>query len=116
VEVLWNPDRLIPHRLEAVRGVIPRLVAGGLTREDPAHIVTPAMVDVRFTQIGPLDLVRSDVFVTVLARREVERQHSAADLASEWAAAVAAASGVSDAVVELVLTDHTSSFDYGSLE
>lgn len=116
VEVFWRVGALTEETIAALVEPLAEMVARGLETVDPSHCVTPAMVDLRCCEIGPLDRVRSDLFITVLARREPARSVAASDLVLGWAAEVAERTGLGDVVVELVLTDHHSSFDYAALE
>lgn len=95
-----------------------RLVAAigpALMEVDPDHIVNDQMVDVRVVPVGPLDRVRSAAFATVFARREPARSGGAAAVVSRLRTAVDPEDRV-DLVVELVLNDHTSSFDYEAIQ
>lgn len=97
-----------------MRDLLRSAAAEALTGVDPDHIVTPAMVDVRVMEVGPLDVVRASLFVTLLARHEPQRAQRADRIVAEIQDV--ASSEVPDTVVELVLTDHASSFDYAQLE
>ncbi|MGH9124719.1 MAG: hypothetical protein ACRDZ8_08330 [Acidimicrobiales bacterium] len=87
-----------------------------LTEVDPDHLVNSTMVDCRVLEIGPLDRIRCDVFITVFARNEPARSVAASIITDRLSAVARAASGVEDAVVELILTAHSSSLDYATLE
>ena len=116
VEVRWRSGDLDEASLLALRDELKVAVAEGLEAVDPNHLVTPEMVDVRFTPLGPLDDQHAELLVTVLARHEQARHRAAPALVEVWARAVAESTGVLGAVVELVLTDHQSSFDYTTME
>jgi hypothetical protein len=99
-----------------IRDVLGSAVAETLSESDPSHIVTDAMVDLRVEEIGPLDRIRSDLFVTLVARDEPCRQLNKSTIPEQLAAALREIVGSADVVVELVLTQHASSFDYSLLE
>ena len=102
----------------AVRSLIDALreeVARSLSAHDPRHTVTAPMIDVQVIDVGPLDRIRAPVFITVLARHESARSSERNDIVDElrsWLDHQLAF----PSVVELVLTHHTSSFDYSELE
>ena len=116
MHTVWEENKPHEHVSGAVDKWVVIAVAEGLEAVDPNHLVTPEMVDVRFTPIGPLDDQHAELLVTVLARHEQARHRAAPALVEVWARAVAESTGVLGAVVELVLTDHQSSFDYTTME
>jgi enamine deaminase RidA (YjgF/YER057c/UK114 family) len=116
LEVLWNPDRFGEADIAGIRDALVDAAGPVLTEADPDHVVNAAMVDARLIPIGRLDRVRSDLFVTLLARHEPARATAAAAIVRRLVGVAVAASGLQDAVVELSLTQHTSSVDYASLE
>lgn len=116
VEILWNPARFTPDQLSQLREVVISAVAREFEFADPDHVVTPAMVDVRFLEQGPLDRLRSDLFITVLARSEERRRKQASSIAEAINEACINSTKYAAALTELVLTDHYSTFDYSTLE
>lgn len=116
LQVLWNPRRFTRPQVNAIRHALMGAVGPLLMEVDPSHVVNEAMVDAQVTAIGSLDAIRSDLFVTLLARREDLRVDGAVQIVARLRSLAIEASGVEDAVVELILTDHTSSVDYAQLE
>jgi enamine deaminase RidA (YjgF/YER057c/UK114 family) len=116
LEVLWNPDRFGEAEIARIRDALVDAAGPALTEADTEHVVNARMVDARLIPISHLDRVRSDLFITLLARHEPARAAAAAAIVRRLEAVAAAASGLDDPVVELSLTQHTSSVDYASLE
>jgi hypothetical protein len=114
VHLRWRPTAFEEAEVIGIRDAIIPAVARLLTEADPAHLVTDAMVDVRVEEIGPLDRIRGNLFVTLLARDEPDRQAARSSILAELAAQLR--QSTDDVVVELVLTQHASSFDYSLLE
>lgn len=114
IHLRWRPSSFAEADIVVIRDMIGPAVAGLLTEADPDHQVTAAMVDVAVEPIGPLDRIRGDLFVTVLARDEPQRQAARNTIPAALARQLQSAAA--DVVVELVLTQHTSSFDYSQLE
>jgi len=112
--MLWKPQYLEREQIVRVRDVLRSVAATALTGVDPDHLVTPAMIDVRVLEVGPLDVIRAPLFVTLLARHEPQRVQGSGRVVAAIRDAVS--SEVPDVVVEFVLTAHTTSFDYAALE
>ena len=112
VRILWKPDLLAEDRLLRLRDALPTIVAEALSRFDPQNIVTGEMVDLRIEQIGPLDLVHPDMLITIFARREPAR-HQSRDLITELITnGIVSVGCPANTMVELVLTDRTSTYRY----
>lgn len=116
VHLRWRGSAVDTATITAIRDALASAVAQLLTEADPDHIVTDPMVDLRVQEYGPLDRIRSDILVTVLARDEPQRQRARLSIPAQLAGLVREIAGDVDVVVELVLTQHTSSFDYTVLE
>lgn len=116
LQVLWNPDRFEEDTIAHVRDALIDAVGPALTEADPAHVVNDMMVDAKLIAIGPLDRIRSDLFVTLFARHEPARAAAAVQVIARLSAVATEASGLVHPVVELSLTSHASSFDYSALE
>lgn len=116
LQIFWDSERLDGERIVEVRDRLLAEVGPVLMTADPDHVVNQAMIDVRLVAIGPLDRIRGDVFVTLFARDESARRIGSARVVEQLRAVVVSAMGGGDAVVELVLTNHYSSFDYASVE
>jgi hypothetical protein len=112
LQILWDPEQIGEDRIVRVRDLLMDAVGPALMAVDPQHIVNSAMVDARLVAIGPLDRIRAPLFVTLFARTETDRVAGSATIIEGLTAAVAGAIDASSTVVELVLTDHHSSFDY----
>jgi hypothetical protein len=115
VEVIWKPDRMSTSRLKALCDELPGVVAETFTTHDPAHLVTEAMVDLRVTTVGPYDRVNPDLYVTVLARTEPARDAGKTEIVRGITEAVRRLEVPADVLVELVLTNRVSLYDYGEL-
>lgn len=113
VDVLWKPDRLAADVLQALVDVLCEVVGETLTAADPEHVVKPGMVDVRVSTVGPHDRIGPDLYITVLARTEPARDRHRVRIAEQITAGVLALDVPSDTLVELVLTNRTSVYDYG---
>jgi hypothetical protein len=116
LQILWAPDRVGEERIVRVRDHLIDVVGPALMSVDPDHVVNAAMVDAHLVEMGPLDRFRSDIFVTLLARTEPARVLGAASIVDVLTRSARDAASPTSVVVELVLTDHHSSFDYASLE
>jgi hypothetical protein len=116
VSILWDPEQVSQAQLAEVRDALVATAGPALMAADPQHIVNERMIDVKVTAIGPLDRVRSALFITVHARYEPLRASGAANVVAQLLAATSEAAPSALPVVELVLTNHVSSLDYSSLE
>ena len=114
--MLWNPERVSEGRIVRVRDRLSAEVGPALMAVDPDHIVNESMVDVRVVPTGPLDRIRADLLVTLFARRESGRVAGAAEVVDRLRRVAADAAEDEAVVVELVLNEHRSSFDYAELE
>lgn len=114
--MLWHPERIGEERIVRVRDALVAEIGPALMAVDPEHVVNEDMVDVRVEPIGTHDRLRSDLFVTLLARSEPGRVAGAAHVVARLHQTAVDAADGQDAVVELVLTDHHSSVDYAALE
>ena len=115
VEVIWKPDHFSSQALAGLCDVLPEIVAGSMTRFDAAHLVTAAMVDVRVSTVGQYDRINPDLYVTVLARSEPARDTHKIAIVGEISEAVRRLGSPPDTMVELVLTNRVSLYDYGGL-
>ena len=70
------------------------------------------MVDVRVIEVGPLDRVRPNLLVTILARQEPARERHKHEIVDALTASVTAIFPDVDAMVELVLTNRVSTYEY----
>lgn len=111
VEILHH-SHVEEHTVVAIRNALHRSVGLVLERVDPDHAVTPAMVDLRCIPVGPLDIVRPDLLITVLARTEPDRHAHRETIADDLAQVVLEAAPGLDIIVELVLTNRTSTYEY----
>ena len=116
VHLRWRPGTFDEAAVVRIRDAVASASADILTEVDPEHIVTDPMVDLRVEPIGTLDRVRGDLFITLLARDEPARQENRRVITSRLEEAVRRLAGDAEVTVELVLTQHTSSFDYATLE
>jgi hypothetical protein len=116
LQVLWNPRRFGEAELERLRDALIDEVGMALTDADPSHLVNSRMVDARLIPVGPLDRIRGDLFVTLLARHEPARAAAADRIVDRIARCASDVVGPGDVVVELSLTHHYSSLDYSALE
>jgi hypothetical protein len=116
VQILWRPERLDRDKMIRTRDDIASAVASLLMETDPQHVVNEQMIDSRVEEIGPLDQIRSSVFITVFARDEIARSRAAPTITRALVEVARQSAGTDDVVVELVLTNHTSSVDYAALE
>jgi hypothetical protein len=116
LQILWDPELIGADQIVRVRDALLAAVGPALMAVDPVHVVNAAMVEVRVVAIGPLDQVRSPVFVTLFARTEPGRRAGAAAVVRHLVEAVSPTAPEVEPTIELVLTDHHSSFDYTSLE
>jgi hypothetical protein len=112
LQILWDPEQIGEDRIVRVRDLLTDAVGPALMAVDPRHVVNSAMVDARLVAIGPLDRIRAPLFVTLFARTEADRVAGSAAIIELLSAAAAEAIDAASTVVELVLTDHHSSFDY----
>jgi len=113
VNVLWKPEHLaepaLDHLCERLQGV----VAEALTDHDPDHLVSAPMVDVRVGTVGPHDRIGPDLYVTVLARSEAERDARRWEIVAAITEAVRRLGVPDDTLVEFILTNRSSIYDYG---
>jgi phenylpyruvate tautomerase PptA (4-oxalocrotonate tautomerase family) len=119
VEILWNKEKVTEEELLEIRDNIPQLVAEYLTRFDPSNIVTPPMVAVRVIEMGVYDQINACLYITVLARYEEPRSRyndKIIGAVMKGLGNTKVLQNEKDVLVELVLTHHSSSFDYSSLE
>lgn len=112
VEILWKPEQLDESLLEGLCIRLQQAVGAALTQHDPDHPVTPEMVDVRVGLVGPHDRIGPDLYVTVLARTEPARDAGKAELVVAITEAVHDLGVPEDTLVELVLTNRVSTYDY----
>jgi hypothetical protein len=113
VEVIWKPDCLNELQLVKLCKALPDIVGSALTLHDPAHLVTAAMVDVRVSTPGPYDRINPHLYVTVLARSEPDREIHKLSIVSEIGCGVHRIGSPPDTLVELVLTNRVSLYNYG---
>ena len=99
-------------QLVAIRNALHHGVASVIGRHDPAHQLTPAMVDLRVIETGPLDQLRTDMLVTVLARNEPAREDHKRSIVAELTEIVTGIVPDADVMIELVLTNRTSIYEY----
>lgn len=111
VEILYRPH-VGDTTLTEIRDRLHQAVGGVFEEFDPDHVVTPAMVDVRCIEVGRLDVVRPDVLVTVLAREEPARHANRYEIARRLAALAGESAPDLDVMLEVVLTNRTSAYDY----
>lgn len=119
VEILWNKEKVTEEDLLEIRDNIPQLVAKYLTRFDPSNIVTPPMVAVRVIEMGVYDQIDACLYITVLARYEESRSICSSKIIGSVMKGLEKTKVLQtgkDVSVELVLTHHSSSFDYSTLE
>jgi len=114
VEVIWKPDRLSVDALGAICAELPGIVAESFTLHDPdpAHVVTALMVDLRVIPIGPHDRINPAMYITVLARTEPARDAKKMAIVGEIAAGIRPLGSPDDTLVELVLTNRVSLYEY----
>ncbi len=112
VEVMWDPDHFPADGLLRLRDELPSIVARALTTRDPAHLVDPAMVDVRIIGVGPYDRINRSLYVTVLARTEPDRDTHKLAIVRDITDAVLGHGCPLDTLVELILTNRVSVYDY----
>jgi len=111
VEILHHRD--VPaDALVSLRDALQNDVAEVIGRYDQAHELTSAMVDLRVIEVGPLDRVRPQLLVTVLARDEPERSRQRMAIIAALTETVTAIFPDTDAMVELVLTNRVSIYEY----
>lgn len=113
VEVIWKPDQISADALVRLCDQLPTIVAAAVTLHDPAHPVTAAMVDVRVATVGPHDRINPELYVTVLARSEPERDAHKVAIVKEITEALRRLGPPPETLVELVLTNRVSLYDYG---
>jgi hypothetical protein len=113
VEIIWKPDHLSGPALSHLCDRLPTIVAEALTRHDPSHLVTPEMVDLRVSPVGLHDRINPDLYVTVLARTEPARDTHKVEIVDEIFHAVRRFDPPDDTLVELVLTNRVSLYEYG---
>ena len=113
VDITWDPARLTADGLVRLRDNLPSIVARALTSHDPGHLVTGAMVDIRVTTSGLYDRLNRDLYVTVLARTEPERDINKLAIVRQISDAVRSLGAPTGTMVELVLTNRVSVYDYG---
>ena len=112
VDILWKPSVVAEEQVIAVRDAVRATVASTLTAYDPQHLVTEAMVDVRVQPVGALDAIGPDLYVTVYAREEPARDANKLVVIERITKAARDASCPPDTMVELVLTNRSSVYDY----
>jgi len=112
VRVLWKPTYLARDGLLRLRDALPALVADALESSDPRNTVTVEMVDVRVEQVGPFDLVHPDMLITVFARHERARHESRDRITEQITGAIEAVGCPANTMIELVLTDRSSTYQY----
>lgn len=115
VEVVWKPKHLSSQALVSLCDELPAIVARTLTVHDPAHLVTAAMVDVRVMTVGPYDRINPHLYVTVLARTEPGRDAHKLTIVGKISEALRRLGSPPDTLVELVLTNRVSLYDYGGM-
>jgi len=113
VDITWDPDRLDAPGLVRLRDELPSIVATALTTHDPGHLVTAAMVDIRVTSVGEYDRINRDLYVTVLARTEPGRDAHKLAIVRRISDAAMQLGAPAGTMVELVLTNRVSMYDYG---
>lgn len=113
VQILRDPAIVTDDVAVLVRDHLGPSIGEILTVVDPDHVVTAAMVDWHVVDTRPVDTLRCPVFVTVFARRERRRAARRAEIVEHLRAQLAAIVPV-PFVIELVLNDHASSYDYGN--
>lgn len=116
VQIYRRPERVDAVRALSIARTSCTSLATALMRYDSAHVVRPAMVDVKVLDIGELDIIRCDLFVSCFARTEPARHAHRREIVDAVRTALLSVGLGPDDVVELLLTDHTSSFDYSRLE
>lgn len=112
VEILWKSDQVSRDNVVRLRDGARVIIARRFTEVDPEHVVTPAMVDVRVSRVGELDLIGPDLFVTILARTEDARMRGRDDLIGRITADIEALGSPPATMVELVLTNRASVYRY----
>lgn len=111
VEILYG-EGVEEETVVAVRDALHRAVGPVFERADPDHTVTPGMVDLRCIPVGPLDLVRPHLLITVLARTEPARHTQREGIADQLAMVVGEAAPGLDVMLEVVLANRTSTYEY----
>jgi hypothetical protein len=111
IEILYRAE-VDEDVVVAIRDALHRAVGVAFEDADPDHPVTAAMVDLRCIAVGPLDVVRPDVLITVLARTEPARHARRSVIAEQLARVVGEVAPDLDVMLEIVLTDRTSAYEY----
>jgi hypothetical protein len=112
VDILWKPALLPAPRLRALCEHLPVVVTESIQQFDPHHRLTAQMVDLRVHEVGPYDKITPDIYVTVLARTEPAREEHQHAIVLAMAERLSATLPPSP-LVELVLTRHATSWNYG---
>jgi phenylpyruvate tautomerase PptA (4-oxalocrotonate tautomerase family) len=112
VQVLWKRDLLPEADLHEVTNATREFVAEAITSVDPSHPVAVEMVDLKVVIVERYDLIGPDLYVTVLARSEPEREENKAEIIDHITDGIASTSAPRNTLVELVLTNRVSRYDY----
>lgn len=112
VEVLWKPEQLDEPALVRLCDALPMIVATVMQKYDPDHVVLPSMVDLRVGLVGPHDRISPALYITVLARTEPLRDRNRLAIVGRITTDVQRRGAPPDTLVELVLTNRVSLYEY----
>ena len=112
VRVLWKESMFDSDDLARLASSLPGIVARTFSEFDPDHVVGPEMVDVRVEAVGRFDVLHTNMLVTVLARSEEARRRCRRGIVEDVTRGVQDVGCPPDTMVELVLTDRTSTYEY----
>jgi hypothetical protein len=112
VELRYHADRFRDAEIASLIDALVTEIAAAFSELAPPHRVTAQMIDVVVQAVGPLDRMHPDILITVLARREPARLAAAALIVARLTQVAEAAAWPRMPMVELVLTQHISTFNY----